>query len=377
MINGQQGSAAKADVGIFLVHGIGEQEPGDTLRQIGEPLFEWVREWLANDPHGAEAELEEATLPRVADQAAGPSGLAQAPANATISIGDSGELAKRWLLAESYWATDFKPPSPREVATWTFGVLPWLMVTQVVDSVTDESALTRAEERKESADWGSRLGVAVQSLGTTLILAFALPFALIVEFVGIILLALSLISPLRRFVGGVQRWLGGSLGDSYALLTSPLATASMLTSIRRSLDWACARSDVVVVLAHSQGAALAHRLLARYHPREVRRLVTFGAAIGKLETLDFVSRSMPSALWASLLASAFSLGATCFFVIELSQFGDATRGSSPPCSQVHRWRYGFGPEVCRCVSRLHSSWPERRQEKRPAAGAWSERFRMA
>ena len=164
------------------------------------------------------------------------------------------------------------------------------------------------------------MGVAVQSVAATLLLAVALPFALIVEVVGILLVVLSLIPPLRRFVGGVQRWLGGSLGDSYALLTSPLATASMLTSIQRDLEWTCARAKAVVVISHSQGAALAYQLLKRVQPTEVRRFLTVGAAVGKLEALGFVSRSMPRVLWASFFAAAFSLGATFFFIQELPSF---------------------------------------------------------
>jgi hypothetical protein len=33
-------------VGSLLVHGIGNHQRGDFLRQIGEPLYHWVTSWL-------------------------------------------------------------------------------------------------------------------------------------------------------------------------------------------------------------------------------------------------------------------------------------------------------------------------------------------
>jgi hypothetical protein len=36
----------QSDVGILLVHGIGEQNQGDTLLEIGQPLVTWMREWV-------------------------------------------------------------------------------------------------------------------------------------------------------------------------------------------------------------------------------------------------------------------------------------------------------------------------------------------
>src|SRR5262249_60844226 len=36
----------KAEIGILLVHGIGEQQRGQTLLNIGEPIIQWVQHWL-------------------------------------------------------------------------------------------------------------------------------------------------------------------------------------------------------------------------------------------------------------------------------------------------------------------------------------------
>ena len=37
----------KADIGVLLVHGLGRQDEADTLLGLGEPLIDWLREWLS------------------------------------------------------------------------------------------------------------------------------------------------------------------------------------------------------------------------------------------------------------------------------------------------------------------------------------------
>ena len=33
-------------LGLLLVHGMGEQERGDTITQMGDALTEWLRRWI-------------------------------------------------------------------------------------------------------------------------------------------------------------------------------------------------------------------------------------------------------------------------------------------------------------------------------------------
>ena len=35
-----------ADLGVLLVHGIGEQAQGETLTKFAEPIVDWMRDWL-------------------------------------------------------------------------------------------------------------------------------------------------------------------------------------------------------------------------------------------------------------------------------------------------------------------------------------------
>src|SRR6476659_11422651 len=41
------------EVGILFVHGMGEHQRGDFLRQIGEPLYLWMAAWLGQDDPNA------------------------------------------------------------------------------------------------------------------------------------------------------------------------------------------------------------------------------------------------------------------------------------------------------------------------------------
>ncbi len=45
-------------LGILFVHGMGQQERGDTITQMGDALTEWLRRWLGNDRFS----LRDATL---------------------------------------------------------------------------------------------------------------------------------------------------------------------------------------------------------------------------------------------------------------------------------------------------------------------------
>jgi hypothetical protein len=50
----------------------------------------------------------------------------------------------------------------------------------------------------------------------------------------------------------------------------------------------------VVVVAHSQGAAIAHEVLRTPEPANVRLFVSFGSGLAKLEELSFVKSTRPT-----------------------------------------------------------------------------------
>jgi pimeloyl-ACP methyl ester carboxylesterase len=134
----------------------------------------------------------------------------------------------------------------------------------------------------------------------------------------LLLLLLLGILPIPKASGIVARLgskLAGSLGDSYVLLESPAQFDAMITRVSRDLEWLAARCHKVVVVAHSQGAVIAHRALRRHRPRNVELFITLGAGLSKLVHIGTV-RGRPKELRSFLVgASWMSTGLLLFFTV--------------------------------------------------------------
>ena len=104
----------------------------------------------------------------------------------------------------------------------------------------------------------------------------------------ILLAVVSLIpiSSLRSFVKNILVEMQGTLGDSFVFASNPLVRAWVLDRVRHDLRWLEARCESIVVVAHSQGAAIAYHSLAAHKGPKVRRLITFGSGLLKLSELQ-------------------------------------------------------------------------------------------
>ena len=105
-----QGSVQEgiADLGVLLVHGIGEQAQGETLTKFAEPIVDWMRDWLHRESMRGSLV---ASVP--VDAALRPPLLATGtPAYARVVIGAAPEgqtadeaVAQEWLFAEAWWGS--------------------------------------------------------------------------------------------------------------------------------------------------------------------------------------------------------------------------------------------------------------------------------
>lgn len=90
-------------VGVLFVHGMGQQERGDTVTEMGDAMTEWLRHWLAHIP-GADFKIRGALLSTGETVPSGPAVDAlggQAHVAVTIvSPSRSGPRKQEWLLAE-------------------------------------------------------------------------------------------------------------------------------------------------------------------------------------------------------------------------------------------------------------------------------------
>jgi hypothetical protein len=98
------------------------------------------------------------------------------------------------------------------------------------------------------------------------------------------------------------------LGDSYMLAHCPVQFAAMRTQVAGDLRWLQDRCERVAIVAHSQGAAIAHRVLKddAHHRDKVRAFITMGQGISKLHLLwrmDWDPQVYRAAWWSRALVS--------------------------------------------------------------------------
>ena len=183
----------------------------------------------------------------------GDSGDPAAPAFLDVDISlPGGSDPVRWRLAEGWWAHVFGAPNFRELAVWALVSLPYTILAHFV--ISFERAWTTG------GNWPTRIAhVAARGVGVFVAALLAPLMALVVGI--ILLLGVLPIGGLRRIAGALQRALSQSVGDSYVLLSSPSREAAIVHTVKCELEWLTGNADEVIVVAHSQGAEVAHRAL--------------------------------------------------------------------------------------------------------------------
>lgn len=290
-------------LGILFVHGIGEQRRGQTLTEMGEPLVDWLRRWITGpgevaDPSEPTArdspvEIDDATIVP----------LESGDASTVVARVSVGQQTQKWLLAESWWAEVFLPAKFSQLASWGLLVGPVVLASHVSLIVQRLLATAEATSRRigDSPGW-RRLGnvpIAVVwtfGVATALIVAVLAALVAFIFEVAAILLLLAATLPLpwiRGFVVSLQRGLANGLGDSYVLAQSPFQYTAMVGRVVRDVQWLADRTDRVIVIAHSQGAAVAYEALRNKldRPPRVRMFITFGQGLRKLRALAALGRT--------------------------------------------------------------------------------------
>ena len=198
-------------------------------------------------------------------------------------IETSGTTHEReWLLAESWWAERFYPPRYGDLVRWGLEGLCWTVGSHFAARVR-----RTFYELWHASSAFSRLGAFTRFLNSLVylllgLLISALGLALLLV---VLLLALWPSKKVRAAVAGLQQRLAASIGDSYMLLASPMTSASIVSQVQRDYDWLSASCRSLVIVAHSQGAAITHLLLRQGVPERLKMLVTFGSGLRKLEEL--------------------------------------------------------------------------------------------
>jgi hypothetical protein len=270
----QASPPAKADVGVVFVHGIGSQVQGQTLLQFGEPLFRWLFRWLGDgmDPHGSDANRAVSLTKMVLhpDSSSEPARCSVALETPPASFGEKG-AHQDWLLAESCWSDVFTAPPFTRMAFWLITYAPWLALDFM------RQIIVRAWTTKKRADlkklWSIPLFFVVGPVVGLIVVLFTL---------AVLLLSLIPWRVTQKIAANVARALSRSIGDAYIVVGSPMNHAAMKARIKRDIDWVSKKSKRLVVVAHSQGAALVHEVLQDPTLPHVSLFLSVGSAVRRI-----------------------------------------------------------------------------------------------
>ncbi|MDQ3044267.1 MAG: hypothetical protein M3R06_03815 [Chloroflexota bacterium] len=316
------------DVGVLLVHGMGEQARGDTLLGFGEPLYRWIDGWINQnsypDARQSNVRLTDTSLlrPRLSDP--------DAPPYLRLEIAgsvDGERYTKTLLIAESWWAKDFTGVSFSQMLSWATAFAPWMF---------ERYARRRwALIGQASEEYGWRRALLFGRWFSIYVLAIVASFLFQVLILGLMIVAV--IPQLRGVAASLQGKIAGAFGDPYILATSPVRFDAMISQVQRDLDWLCKRECAqLAVVAHSQGSVVAHEAMREKYYPNARRFITFGNPFGKLhlarEGLPAWDRLFWKAVWrnlgivVALLGMARPLvapqpGATGFFALVRDWLG--------------------------------------------------------
>lgn len=298
------------DLGVLLVHGIGQAREGDTLLRFGEPLraalgrlAQPAEDGAAGAAATARAEVSAAWLTAPAPGQ---------PAHAELEIANvrpahdaTGSMRTQWLVAEAWWAAQFPAPSFGDVAAWAKGALPNTLFSHV-DRRFRRSGYALAEHFS-TRRWGA---AGLEILRWHLSLGFMLASMLALPVVIVLLLLLPFLAALPRPLDGIATWLqrvlASTVGDSYAFKQNRFGEAAIVRTVRDRLEWLAARSRKVVVVAHSQGAAIAHKVLRGPLTAPCDLFVSFGSGLAKLSEIERSqdgADTQRSSVWGATIGS--------------------------------------------------------------------------
>ncbi|MBR0777771.1 hypothetical protein JQ625_23295 [Bradyrhizobium diazoefficiens] len=304
-------------LGVLLVHGIGSQRRGDTLVHCATALHSWLRDWLK--PRWNEYRPVGLVDVSVAEA------KADRPAQARIIFRRRGHIRNvSWLIVESCWFETYRRPGFYEFIRWALGVIPvaiivhlvpnyrrlwdgfeasvralksrtlserdFLLIKRDLGPAAAGKTIRDVEQRAflSSYQWGLHRRLFGMHIKLTLLVNVGIVFQLLLIVVAILAIVPGIT---RSFAGWVQRKISATLGDSFLFVTSPITNAAILTRVRKDLDWLSARCERVVVIAHSQGAAVSYQVIEQQFLegqtfRKIHALVTYGSGLRKLFDLE-------------------------------------------------------------------------------------------
>jgi len=367
---------------VLFVHGIGEQKEGETLAAFGEPLVEWMREWVIGHgaPRSAQEERRASGIPddgvEVTYASLFPSRRYSAdPAHAEVEIritnAQQKQRSQRWLFAEGWWGEQVLAPSVFDLVGWLFSRGVWVAFVWLA-----ERAWQFTHPRYEEPDtWRERI---LRALDITrwryvawpyaifwfLLLAIGLQILLVLAWI----VALLPIPVIRRYIAVGLQLATLILGDSYGLVANETQRGAILTRFGETVGWLKARCDRVVIVAHSQGTAVVHAAIQSSFIAPPPLLITFGSGLAKLSQLRMGELTYPGFIGASAWIVPAALATALLLVWDRLGFGTIA------WIETLTWTVGFAGLFCLLAAWF--AWFKTRVDERrlPAASGQAGRW---
>jgi len=302
------------DLGVLLVHGMGEQKRRATLDTDGGEILEWLRKRV--ETAGADGAGMVEILDEVQRGVAAGDGDLPAHVIVRITPPPGAGAPAYWLIAEGWWAESFPPADYEEFAPWARAAGPLVGATVIADIAR------RLEVGKDVNPWLRLLLIPVRfPIGLAMVAIGALA-AFAVSLYGLVLGRAAKMTSLpfvARWALSKQRTLAAGQGDAYLFATRPEYSKAMADKVRSDLAAVREQSMVVAIVAHSMGTGVSWEALttsrspAAIHP--VRLFVTYGQGLRKLFFTREAATSLPQL--ASTVGAISQLGALAIVALAL------------------------------------------------------------
>jgi hypothetical protein len=308
------------DLGVLLVHGIGEQQRGDTLTEVGDLLLEWLARRAEATGSAADVDLN---LMNVVDRQASRDQIPSAHALIRITPPTKSATPANWVVAESFWADVFRPATFTELASWGVFIGPWAFAAQA------RGIFQRMETAVEVPNWlrPALLPIIWTVAGAMFLVGAFVALAVTVLALSLVILALTNLPFVADFARSTQRTLANGVGDAYVLTRSPIRFGAMASQVRADLEDLSKQSRAVAVIAHSQGTAVAWHAIKHgltddpatgsAVAQHLKLFLTYGQAVRKLTFMNLVAEGSQTRNGILALVGAGSglLALAEFFVV--------------------------------------------------------------
>lgn len=279
-----------ADIGILLVHGIGNQKPGSLLKRMAEPCVAHLTGIAAAQGLEVSVDASGATEP-------------DAPRHTTVEL-IRGSHRRRVLFVEAIWSDAFERPPRWRSLLWALRNLPAGLMLLGPDRRDAGAIDTDGVSPSQAATASGAPSIAENFMFLRLVYRAFTAILLVGVAVATVLHHRALGLGLFGFILLYLCWLR-IVGHIVVAATGSAELRRMEERIKACLSWTNARSRRTMVLAHSQGGFLSHRILSdgSMERNAVQSLIAVGSGLKPITLLrELERRTVLLAAWVFVVS---------------------------------------------------------------------------